>query len=70
MIRRLVCRYWGHRDVPARSIGPMVLPEAGLVHGWQACEPSESRGQGCTRCGRYEEHSWVAHERARIGREP
>lgn len=70
MIRRLICRYWGHQQVPARSIGPMVLPEAGLVHGWQVCEPAESRGIGCPRCGHYDEHPWVAHERARLQREP
>lgn len=67
-MRRLICRLLGHQQEAARSIGPMVLPDAGLVHGWQKCTPEESRGVGCPRCGLYVEHDWVTVERARLGR--
>lgn len=69
-MRRLLCRILGHQQEPARSIGPMVMPDAGLVHGWEKCTSQESRGWGCPRCGYYVEHAWVASERARLGRQP
>jgi hypothetical protein len=64
VIRRLVCRLLGHSERPARRLAPWLLPTVGLVGGWETCEPAESRGVGCTRCGRYVEHEWVgvAHE--------
>lgn len=67
-MRRLLCRLLGHQQVPARSIGPMIMPDVGLVHGWQKCEADESRGWGCPRCGLYAEHDWVTIERARLAR--
>lgn len=69
-MRRLLCCLLGHRADPARSIGPLIRPDVGLVHGWEKCSPSESRGMGCTRCGLYQEHPWVTIERARLGRQP
>lgn len=71
-MRRLLCKLLGHRDSPARVTGaPYIIPDGpGLVMPWNVCTPSESRGMGCTRCGRYLEHSWVADARAVTGREP
>lgn len=70
MMETLRCRLFGHRDVPARRCPPMMLPTVGLVGGWETCEPHESRGIGCNRCGQYIEHAWVKHARLVTGEEP
>jgi hypothetical protein len=70
VIGRALCAVLGHRFEPARRTAPMVIPTVGLVMPWEVCERHESRGMGCTRCGRYDEHSWVQDARDVVGREP
>lgn len=71
MMRRVRCRLFGHRWAPARAGTLMVIPDGpGLVMPWVPVEPNESRGMGCLRCGRYEEHEWVNIARLVSRREP
>lgn len=70
-MRRVVCRVLGHRDEPARARAPFIIPDGpGLVLPWDVVAPAESRGVGCTRCGRYVEHPWVDTARRVTGEEP
>lgn len=70
-MRRLLCKLLGHRWSPARQSGaPYVIPDGpGLVMPWVVCSPLESRGMGCTRCGRYDTHDWVLEARE-LGLDP